>query len=182
MSRELTTVQPLPPGDHAPVFRGSPEAWLPAPRHTGPSQWRVTLRAGGAQRDVTCVVGDPWTTRDGIERHLRWVPLPAEGDVIPVERWLPSLDGELFLVGSSATPSLLLSGTVDVPLGRLGEAMDAMLLGRVAQRTAAAFLTDIAERLAAATGGEGGQSDGSGTHQRSWAPPSGAVTNRHSPS
>ncbi len=166
MARELTTVQPLPPGDHAEVFRGSPDVWLPSPRAIGPGRWRITLRAGGAHRDVTCLVGDPWTTRDGVERHLRWVPLPAEGDVIPVERWLPSLDGELFLVGASATPSLLLTGQVDVPLGRIGEAVDAVLLGRVAQRTAAAFLIDVAARIAAASDAAG-QSAVSGTHQRS---------------
>lgn len=167
MARELTIVQPLPPGDHAAVFRGSPDHWLPSPRPTGPGQWRITLHAAGTQRDVTCAVGDPWTTRDGIERHLRWMPLPAEGDVIPVERLLPSLDGELFLVGPSATPSLLLTGMVDVPLGRLGEAVDAVLLGRVAQRTAAGFLTAVAERIAA-TGDDDAvpHSATSGTHQR----------------
>ncbi len=167
MARELTTVQPLPPGDHAAVFRGPPERWLPDPRPNGPGQWRITLHGGGTQRDVQCLVGDPWTTRDGVERHLRWIPLAAEGDVLPVERLLPSLDGELFLVGPSATPSLLLTGEVDVPLGWLGEAVDAVLLGRVAQRTAAAFLRSVGERIAAAEDGSAAHSPASGTHQRS---------------
>ena len=148
MTRELTTVQPLPPGDHGAVFRGSPESWLPAPRHIGPGRWRVALGVGGIQRFVQCSVGDPWTTRDGVKRRLRWEPLPEESDVLPVEKLLPSLDGELFLVGPPATPSLLLTGEVDVPLGWLGEAVDAVLLGRMAQVSAAAFLQEVAERFA----------------------------------
>lgn len=167
MSRQLTTVQPLPPGDHAPAFRASPALWLPQSRPAGPDRWQVRLRVGGVSRLVRCRVGDPWTTRDGVQRRLRWTPLSEERDVLPVERLLPTLDGELFLVGPTATPSLLLAGEVDVPFGLLGEAADAVLLGRVANRTAAAFLQDVARRLEDAEAVARSQSEGSGTHQRS---------------
>lgn len=148
MVRELTAVQPLPPGDHGSVFRGPPDRWLPDPRHIGPSRWRIALGVGGVERFVQCTVGDPWTTRDGLKRRLRWVPLSEERDVLPVERLLPTFDGELFLVGPDATASLLLTGDVEVPLGWLGEAVDAMLLGRAAQRTASTFLQEVAEQFA----------------------------------
>lgn len=150
MVRELTTVQPLPPGDHGEVFRGPPDCWLPDARHIGPGKWRIALGMGGMERFVQCSIGDPWTCRDGLKRRIAWTPLPGESDVLPVERLLPSLEGELYLVGPDATPSLLLTGDVDVPLGWLGEAVDAMLLGRAAQRTASAFLQQVAERFAVA--------------------------------
>lgn len=171
MARDFTIVQPLPPGDHGPAFRGPPEAWLPDPRPAGASQWQVRLRVAGVSRLVRCRVGDPWTTRDGIQRRVEWVPMAENGDVLPVEKWLPTMDGELFLVGPTATPSLLLTGEADVPLGWLGEAVDAMVLGRVTQRTVSAFLQDVARRLA---GAEEDAADepvahpsSSGTHQRS---------------
>ena len=97
--------------------------------------------------------------------------MAEDGDVLPVEKWLPTMDGELFLVGPTATSSLLLTGEADVPLGWLGEAVDAMVLGRVTQRTVSAFLQDIASRLA---GPEDDAADeplahpsSRGTHQRS---------------
>lgn len=168
MPRQLTTVQPLPPGDHGPAFRASPSAWLPDPRPAGPDVWQVRLRLGGMSRLVRCHVGDPWTTRDGVQRRLRWTPVSEERDVLPVERLLPTLDGELFLVGPAATPSLLLTGEVDLPFGRLGDAVDAVGLGRAAQRTAAAFLQQVAHGLEAdAALGVVGQGEESGTHQRS---------------
>lgn len=165
MARELTVVQPLPPGDHAAAFRGSPSAWLPEARHAGPSRWHVVLRAGGIDRTVLCTVGDPWTTDEGIRRRLTWTPLPEDADVLPMEKWLPMLDGELFLVGEAATPSLAVAGEVEVPFGRIGEAVDALLLGKVAQRTAATFLRAVADRLPAVDGQ--GQPAASGADQRS---------------
>lgn len=165
MARELTVVQPLPPGDHAPAFRESPSAWLPEARHAGPRRWHVLLHAAGLDRMVLCNVGDPWTTHEGIRRRITWTPLPEDADVLPVEKWLPALAGELYLVGTAATPSLVLAGDVEVPLGRLGEAVDALVLGRVAQRTAATFLHDVRDRLSPT--GDEVQSAETGTHQRS---------------
>lgn len=165
MSRQLTVVQPLPPGDHAPAFRESPSQWLPGARHAGPGRWHVVLHAGGIERTVLCKIGDLWTTREGLQRRISWTPLAEDADVLPVDRWLPVLEGELYLVGSSATPSLALVGEVEVPLGRLGEAVDALVLGRVAQRTAATFLREVAEQLAPP--GDGAQPAAAGTHQRS---------------
>lgn len=166
MARQLTTVQPLPPGDHGPMFRASPGLWLPQSRPSGPDQWQVRLRVGGVSRLVRCLVGDPWTTRDGVQRRLRWTPLSEERDVLPVERLLPTLDGELFLVGPTATPSLVLNGEVDVPFGVLGDAVDAVVLGRVANRTAAAFLKDVGHGLEDTEVVDLTQTEGSGTHQR----------------
>ena len=165
MARQLTVVQPLPAGDHASTFRGGPGAWLPGARHAGPGRWHVLLHAGGIERTVRCEVGDPWTTREGIQRRITWTPLPEDADVLPVERWLPAMDGELYLVGAAATPSLALVGDVDVPFGRLGEAVDALVLGRVAQRTAATFLRQVARRLSSADPVP--QPAGTGAHQRS---------------
>lgn len=165
MSRELTVVQPLPTGDHARALRGDPGAWLPDARPIGPGAWRVTLHVGGVERSVRCEVGDPWTTREGVQRRLVWVPMSEDADVLPFERWLPALDAELYLVGATATPSLALVGEVDVPMGRVGEAVDALLLGRVAQRGAATFLSEVAARLAARL--EWDQPAASEAHQRS---------------
>lgn len=164
MTRQLTVVQPLPTGDHTAAFRGSPSAWLPDARHAGPGRWRIVLHAGGVDRTVLCGVGDPWTNQEGILRRLTWTPLSEDADVLPIEKWLPELDGELFLVGTSATPSLALVGDVDVPLGRLGEAVDALVLGRVAHRTAATFLREVAARLAPSGTS---QPASSGAHHRS---------------
>ena len=163
MPRQLTVVQPLPPGEHAAAFRGSPEAWLPDPRHAGPGRWHVLLHGGGTKRPVLCEVGDPWTNGEGTRRRIVWRPLPEDADVLPVEKWLPELQGELFVVGPSTTPSLALVGEVEVPFGRIGEAVDALLLGRVAQRTARIFLREVAQRLAA---DGAAQTAGIGTHQR----------------
>lgn len=169
MARQLTVVQPLPPGDHAPVLRGDPATWLPSPRAGGPSAWQVTLHIGGVERSVLCEVGDPWSTPESLRRRIVWTPLPDESDLVPFERWLPALDGDLHLVGAPATPSLALVGDVDVPLGRFGEAVDALVLGRVAQRGAATFLREVAEHLAALTASASakGQALLSGAHQRS---------------
>ena len=167
MARQLTSVQPLPPGDHGPTFRAAPAVWLTSARPAGPDAWQLRLRVGGVSRLVRCQVGDPWTTRDGVQRRVVWTPLSEDRDVLPVERLLPTLDGELFLVGASATPSLVLAGAVDVPFGRLGDAVDAVVLGRVAQRTAAAFLQDVANGIGLAESAAAAQLGGSGTHQRS---------------
>lgn len=165
MSRELTVVQPLPPGDHAAVLRRDPGTWLPDARPLGPGAWRVTLRVGGVERSVRCEVGDPWTTREGLQRRLVWTPMSQNADVLPFERWLPALEGELYLVGAPATPSLALGGAVELPMGRVGEAVDALLLGRIAQRGAATFLSEVAAHLASQP--EEDQPVASGAHQRS---------------
>lgn len=164
MARALTVVQPLPSGDHAPAFRGSPSAWLPEARHAGPRRWHVALHAGGIDRVVLCEIGDPWTTREGIQRRVTWEPLGEDADVLPVEKLLPAFDGDLFLVGAVSTPSLALAGEVDVPFGRLGEAVDALVLGRVAHKTAATFLREVGDRLSSENGA---QPAASGTHHRS---------------
>lgn len=164
MPRELTVVQPLPSGDHAAAFRADPETWLPDPRHIGPGAWRITLHGGGVERSVRCEVGDPWTTREGVQRRIVWTPLPEDHDVLPFDRWLPALEGELHLVGGPTSPSLALVGEVEVPMGRLGEAVDALLLGRVAQRGAATFLSEVAGRLPM---GPAGQPAASGAHHSS---------------
>lgn len=151
MAREFAVVQPLPSGDHAPMLRGDPSEWLPSPRQAGPGRWRIQLRVGGLRRTVLCGVGTPWRTPEGLQRRLTWTPLPEDADVLPVERMLPVLDGELHLVGGTMAPSLALVGEVDVPLGRFGEVVDALVLGRVAHRGAATFLQEVSARLATST-------------------------------
>ena len=164
MARQLTVVQPVQPGDHSTTLRGDPGAWLPHARAAGPHAWRITLHVGGVERAVLCEVGDPWTTYESMRRRVVWTPLPDDADILPMERWLPALDAELHLVGATATPSLVLAGDVEVPLGRFGEAVDALVLGRVAQRGAATFLREVAARLASP---ELSQSAVIGAHQRS---------------
>jgi len=131
------------------MLRGEPSEWLPSPRHAGPDRWRIQLRVGGIERTVLCRVGTPWTTAEGLQRRLIWTPLPEDADVLPIERMLPALDGELHLVGSAVAPSLALVGEVEVPLGRFGEVVDALVLGRIAHRGAATFLQEVSARLAA---------------------------------
>lgn len=165
MTRQLTVAQPLPPGDHASAVRGDPTTWLPDPRPLGLGAWRITLHVGGVERSVRCEVGDPWTTQEGVQRRITWTPLPEDADLLPLERWLPAMHGELYLVGASATPSLVLVGDVEVPLGKVGEAVDALLLGRVAHRGAATFLSEVGARLTPQQGPD--QPAATGAHQRS---------------
>lgn len=149
MTRQLAVVRPLPPGDHRGAYLLSPSRWLPSARRQGLDEWLVQLQAGGARRSVRCRVGDPWTTWEGIERRVHWEPVGEQHDIVPVERLLPTFDGGLFLAGVDAAPSLALLGEVDVPLGRIGLAADALVLHRVAQHTANAFLRDVADALLA---------------------------------
>jgi|AntRauTorcE11897_2_1112592.scaffolds.fasta_scaffold74980_1 hypothetical protein len=149
MSRELTVVQPLPPGQHRAAFCRDPATWFPDARPLELNVWTVHVGVSGLERPVACRVGTPWRVGGTLRRRIRWTALSSEGDAVPIERFLPELDAELLLLDDAAAPSLVLQGEVEVPLGRVGEAVDALALGRVARRSVAGFLATIAEGLVA---------------------------------
>lgn len=151
MGRPLTVFLPVPGdrGRSSELLLAPPEAWLPEGSvRGGPDVWWVPLRGAGLHRSVACTVGTPWQTREGTWRSLRWEPVAEEGDVAPFERVLPSFTGELGMVQDhGGPPSLVLTGSYDVPASRIGEMADAALLGRIAHRTATRFLARISAAL-----------------------------------
>lgn len=144
--RAIATAVPLPSGqDHAAVLRSDPEVWLPDARPQGLHRWQVQLSALGWSRPVVCEVGPPITTRAGTSRRLVWEPATRDADVVQGDRWLPGFDGTIRLVGGDTSPSLLIAGDVERPLGVLGAALDAVALGPVADRS----LDDLLQRISA---------------------------------
>lgn len=110
----------------------------------------LPLRAGSLTRTVSVRLGQPWRAGATRWRTLSWDPTAEVGEGAPLERLLPSLDGELGLhLESGGRVTLVLDARYRPPGGRLGVAMDAMALRRVALTTVERFLEDIAARLAA---------------------------------
>lgn len=130
-------------------FAGDPAAWLPTPaRWRGERAWIVSLEAGPVARNVVCRIGPPWTIGSERWRSVTWQPVPAHDDLLPVDRGLPSLVGELGLVSDGDDTRLVLRAAYQPPAGRLGAAFDAAALGQVAKRTAGRFLEHVATALA----------------------------------
>lgn len=150
MVRPLTVFLPLP-GDREieALLLARPEEWLPeGSRSAGPITWWVPLHGVGLRRSVACRIDDAWRTGHGTWRALSWDPAPEEGDIAPMERLLPSFSGELGIARiGGGSPSLVLTGSYQVPAGPMGELADAMLLHRIAQRTGTVFLVEVSARL-----------------------------------
>lgn len=130
---------------------GSPAVWLPGTaRPTGPETWGVTLHYRRMSRSVTCRVGPAWSVAGTLTRTIAWEPLPEDGDVLPLERLLPSFEGHLELHGTSTTGAVLvLSGTYEPPGGVAGSLATMTVLHRVAEATATRFLEEVAVGLSA---------------------------------
>lgn len=140
------------PGDPAALraaFVDLPARWLPAARQVGPDRWLMTVHAGHIGRPVTVRVGSPWRADDTHWRSLSWDPVADPAEPSPLERFLPTLDGELGLNLAGDRATLLLDARYDPPGGPVGTALDTMALHRVARGTLDRLLADIAARLTA---------------------------------
>ncbi len=152
MSRPLAVFLPLA----APLDRAvervldDPITWLPeGSRASGPHTYRLSLHGAGFDRPVLATIGPTWLVNDGCWRTLAWTPAPSDADVLPVDRILPSFSGELGVHGDLGDhPTLVLSGTYDVPGAVVGTLIDQLALSRVARRSAERLLGDIGAELA----------------------------------
>ena len=134
----------------ATAFDDDPIRWLPAAKPDGPRRYVLTLRAGSLHREVRASIGSPWRAGETHGRALSWEPINDEGGSGLVERFLPSLDGELGLhLAGTDHSTLVLDARYRPPGGHLGEALDASMLRRVSRATVERFLEDITPRLAA---------------------------------
>jgi hypothetical protein len=135
----------LPAGETSPTLLvAAPELWLPeGARAAGPGAWTVTLRVGPLARKARVSIDGPTHRDAAVWRALQWQPVSEAGDPLPVDRLLPSFSGELGLVGSPQGSTLVLDGEYKVPLGPLGEVLDAVGLHRAARATGAALLSEI---------------------------------------
>lgn len=130
------------------ILASDPGRWLPDPaRRSGLDGWTVMLWAGPLTRLVMCRIGPVWRIGHVLWRGMDWQPRPERDDVVPLERWLPSLRGEVGLQMRGEVPQLVVEGRYEPPAGAVGHAADAAVLHRVATATAGRFLDDVAERL-----------------------------------
>jgi hypothetical protein len=152
VSRSVRTFLPVPgdPNTLATAFGGDPLRWLPQARREGPGRFSLAVRAGAMSRPVRAKLGQPWRAGTTLWRSLSWDPVGEVGEPAPLERFLPSFDGEVGLhLQREGQVTLILDGRYRPPGGSLGIAADAALLHRVARSTLERFLEDVAARLAA---------------------------------
>lgn len=128
------------------AFVGDPSRWLPEGRRIGPDTWSMTVRAGQLSRVVEAHLGEPWRAGGSQWRSLSWDP---SGQDDGLERFLPSLEGELGLHVLEGVVTLMLDAAYRAPGGPVGSALDSMGLQRVARATVERLLADIAARLTA---------------------------------
>jgi hypothetical protein len=128
------------------AFVGDPSRWLPDARRVGPDNWTMTVRAGQLSRVVEATLGDPWRAGGSQWRSLSWDP-GTQDDAL--ERFLPSLEGELGLHVLEGVVTLMLDAEYRAPGGAVGSALDSMGLQRLARMTVERLLADIAARLTA---------------------------------
>lgn len=128
------------------AFVGDPVRWLPEPRRVGADHWTMTVRAGQFSRPVDARVGEPWRAGGSQWRSLSWEP-SVHDDAL--ERFLPSLEGELGLHVLDGTVTIMLDARYRAPGGPVGSALDSLGLQRVAHVTVERLLADIAARLTA---------------------------------
>jgi hypothetical protein len=135
------------------AFEGDPSAWLPEGRREGPDRWAFTVRAGAFHRPVSALIGHPWRAGQTLWRTVSWDPLPGDREPISLDRFLPSLDGELglHLEADGGGGTLVLDARYRPPGGMVGAAVDAVALHRVARHTADRFLEHVAAGLSAET-------------------------------
>jgi hypothetical protein len=132
------------------AFEGDPRPWLPSARREGADRWLLTVRAGSFSRTVRAAVGAPWRAGTTYWRSVSWDPLPGEHEAVALERFLPSLDGELGLhTDPGASSTLVFDARYQPPGGVLGAAVDAVALHRVARHTVERFVETVAAGLAA---------------------------------
>ena len=144
---------PVPgaPEDLGKAFRRDPTWWLPLPAQPeGPGQWNVRLDAGHYSRPALMAVGPPWDQGELTLRTLTWDPVAEDGERLAVERVLPAFSGEIGLrvVGPL---TLVVEGSYEPPLGRVGATLDQTLLHKVADRTVRELVIAVAKRLQAST-------------------------------
>jgi hypothetical protein len=151
MTRSVRSFLPVP-GDPAQLCRAfvdDPTRWLPDARHAGPELWTVTLRAGSWARNVELHLGAPWRVGGSHWRTISWDPVAGDGEPGPMDRLLPSLEGELGLHILDGITTLVLDGRYRPPGGPIGTALDGVALQRVARTTVERLLADLASRLSA---------------------------------
>ena len=102
---------------------------------------RVGSRRGGLAKTVEMTTGEP--VRGASET---WIPIRWEATGAPA--LFPSLEADLIAahVGPSLT-QIALRGTYQAPFGRVGEAIDRVLLHRVAEASVKAFVDRIAASI-----------------------------------
>ena len=128
------------------AFVGDPARWLPDARRLGPGHWTMTVRAGQFSRLVDAHLGEPWRAGGSQWRSLSWEPSIHEDTL---ERFLPSLEGELGLHVLDGLVTIMLDARYEAPGGPVGSALDSLGLQRVARVTVERLLADIAARLTA---------------------------------
>lgn len=126
------------------AFVGDATRWLPDARRTGPDRWTITVRAGQLTRPVDCHLGSPWRAGGSQWRSLSWEPTVHDE---AIERFLPSLEGELGLHVLEGVVTVMLDARYRAPGGPVGSALDSLGLQRVARVTVERLLADIAARL-----------------------------------
>jgi hypothetical protein len=132
------------------AFEADASRWLPDARRDGGDRWLLTVRAGALSRTVRALVGAPWRAGTTSWRAISWDPVGHDGEAGSLERFLPSLDGELGLhVDAAGGATLILDGRYQPPGGPLGAAADAVALHRVARHTVERFLEQVAAGLSA---------------------------------
>lgn len=132
------------------AFEGDPVRWLPSARREGPDGFAIVVRGGSLSRTVLASVGAPWRAGSTRWRTLSWDPLAEDSSALPLERLLPSLDGELGLhIGPHDSVTLVLDARYQPPGGAVGTAADVVALGRVAHGTVERLVSDVAARLSA---------------------------------
>jgi hypothetical protein len=152
MTRTTRTFLPVVGDPDALVmaFVGDPQRWLPNARRDGPDTFVFLASAKALARPVRTIIGAPWRHGETCWRSISWDPVDAEGNPGAMDRFLPSLDGEL---GLHLTPrgqaTLILDARYRPPGGALGVAADALALGRVARMTVEGIVAEMAARLGA---------------------------------
>jgi hypothetical protein len=132
------------------AFEGDPKAWLHDAKRDGPDHWLVQVRAGALSRQVRAYIGAPWRAGPTRWRTLSWDPVPGERDAVALERFLPSLDGELGLhVETDGGATLMFDARYQPPGGALGAAVDAVALHRLAKHSVERFVEGLAAALVA---------------------------------
>ncbi len=152
--RRMTTTTvfqtcPVPgePDVVAEAFRGSPGQWLPQPAEdAGLERWLLRLDVGRFSRPVLASIGPPWQLGEMTWRVLSWEPLGEDGEPLPLDRVLPVFHGEIGL-REVDSPTLVMQGAYDPPLGRMGRQLDTALLHRLADRTVRELVVAVAKRL-----------------------------------
>ncbi len=149
MTRRLICFHPVPHPIDAAVqkaFRAAPKELFPDARQQGDGALRVLLTsAAGLHRPVDLHLGETWQMASGAWRPITWVPVSSQGDLVPMERFLPTFVGELGLLPEDG--SIVLDGAYDPPLGLAGEIVDAVAMGHVAQTTGRLLVAAVAEQV-----------------------------------